>query len=101
MTERFTWDASKRRSNLRKHGLDFADAWRVFDSELLTLEDARADYGEQRFLAIGFLGHRLVKVVYVLVGETVRLISMQEATRHEVDIFQNAAGGGQGKRRPR
>lgn len=26
----FEWDADKNRANIRKHGLDFSDAWRVF-----------------------------------------------------------------------
>ena len=29
----FTWDEAKRLENLRKHGLDFADAERVFDGK--------------------------------------------------------------------
>lgn len=32
---RFTWDESKRQINLSKHGLDFADAARVFDGPLV------------------------------------------------------------------
>ena len=32
MQTRLTWDETKRRSNLRKHGLDFADAGEVLDS---------------------------------------------------------------------
>jgi uncharacterized protein len=26
----FEWDSRKRLANLRKHGLDFSDAWKVF-----------------------------------------------------------------------
>jgi uncharacterized protein len=34
---RFTWTESKRRSNLAKHGLDFADAKKVFAGPMVLL----------------------------------------------------------------
>jgi uncharacterized protein len=39
----FTWQESKRASNLVKHGFDFAQAHQVFNGPTMTLEDAR-DY---------------------------------------------------------
>lgn len=45
---RFEWDEEKRKSNLEKHALDFADAWRVFEAPMLRALDARHDYGEDR-----------------------------------------------------
>lgn len=45
---KFAWDAHKNRSNLRKHGFDFADAEEMFRGFLLTLPDTREDYGEDR-----------------------------------------------------
>lgn len=35
----FTWDEVKRLSNLQKHGLDFADAHRVFAGPMAVYED--------------------------------------------------------------
>jgi len=32
METRLSWDEAKRQANLRKHGLDFADAGEVLDS---------------------------------------------------------------------
>lgn len=46
----------------RKHGLDFADAWQIFDAPLLTALDTKDDYGEDRFLGIGFLRNFVVVV---------------------------------------
>ena len=43
---RFTWREPKRRTNLTKHEVDFADAERVFTGPTFTFEDAREDYGE-------------------------------------------------------
>ena len=51
----FTWDEAKRRANLRKHGIDFVDAGRIFRGFTLTAEDTREAYGERRFLTLGLL----------------------------------------------
>ena len=47
----FSWRESKRKSNLNKHGFDFADAERVFNGPTFTVEDARDYDGEQRYSA--------------------------------------------------
>jgi uncharacterized DUF497 family protein len=49
------WDEAKRRANLRKHGIDFVDAERIFGGFTLTAEDVREAYGERRFLTLGLL----------------------------------------------
>ena len=46
----FDWDESKRISNLRKHGIDFLDVPVVFSGSIVTVEDDRFDYGEERFV---------------------------------------------------
>ncbi len=57
---KFTWDEEKRKSNLAKHGFDFADAKKVFSDATFTFEDDRFDYGEQRFITIGILFDTIV-----------------------------------------
>ncbi|HEB64967.1 MAG TPA: hypothetical protein ENJ02_05445 [Chloroflexi bacterium] len=32
---RFEWDEQKRKANIRKHGFDFRDAWKVFQLPML------------------------------------------------------------------
>lgn len=49
---RFEWDEQKRRSNISKHGLDFADVETVFGGPVLRIPDGRDDYGEDRWLAL-------------------------------------------------
>lgn len=48
-----TWDDTKRRRNLKDHGIDFADLEGFFDGDLLTREDLRDAYGERRYQSIG------------------------------------------------
>jgi uncharacterized DUF497 family protein len=45
---RFEWDEAKRRSNIRRHGIDFAVVEKVLDGVTFTIEDDRFDYGEMR-----------------------------------------------------
>ena len=84
----FEWDEAKAAVNLRKHGVDFADAVGVFDdSRALTMPDSTTD--EQRFVATGadFLGRVLV-VIYTYRGERVRIISARRATPNERKTYQ-------------
>lgn len=84
---RFTWDETKRRENLRKHGLDFADAERVFAGETFRREDTRYAYDETRMIAIGMLDAVTVLIVHVEDDETIRIISMRRADKHETKIY--------------
>ena len=74
------WDENKRESNLEKHGLDFVDAARVMQGDLLELDDC---HDEPRVLAFGFLGSTVVLVVYAIRKETYRIISMRKAEPNE------------------
>ncbi len=47
----FEWDEAKNRSNLRKHGLDFADAATAFDGPPLVAPDE--EYGKSGFALKG------------------------------------------------
>jgi uncharacterized DUF497 family protein len=89
---RFTGDESKRQIDPSKHGLDFADAARVFDGPLVLFEDNRHDYGEQRMIAIGLLDSLVVLVVHVESDEEIRIISMRKAEHHEADLYFHNVG---------
>ena len=78
------WDVKKAASNLKRHGVDFADAATVlFDDMAITIRDDSVDE-EERFITLGIdaLGRHLV-VVYTWRGDSVRLISAREAGRLE------------------
>ena len=44
----FEWDEAKNPSNIRKHGIGFDTAKRVFDGRVATAADRHRDYGEDR-----------------------------------------------------
>jgi len=89
---RFTWDETKRQKNLSKHGLDFADAEKVFAGPLVLVEDNCRDYGEQRMIGIGLLDFLVVLIVHVDSDHEIRIISMRKATSDETDLFYRNAG---------
>ena len=43
----FTWNETKRKTNLKKHGLDFSDVEKVFSGYSLTRPDSRFAYTEK------------------------------------------------------
>jgi uncharacterized DUF497 family protein len=77
------WDADKAAANVKKHGVDFADASTVLhDEQAITLKDDSAD--EERLITIGMDAlARVLVVVYTWREDRVRLISARLATAHE------------------
>ncbi len=71
----FEWDARKNAANLAKHGVDFADASRIFEGPVLKRPDDREDYGETRIAAVGVIEGSELFVVYTVRGENRRIIS--------------------------
>jgi uncharacterized protein len=79
----YQWDNNKVAANLRKHGIDFADAVLVLSDDLaITVPDER--FGEERFITIGIDAlSRVLVVVYTYRRSEIRLISARLATRKE------------------
>ncbi|TDM08657.1 MAG: hypothetical protein C4K60_04405 [Ideonella sp. MAG2] len=91
---RYSFDPIKQASNLKKHGLDLADAKAVLESgQTVTFEDRRFSYGEERFVTLGPLAGVLVVVVTAETSEHIRVISMRKADRHEQKIYRQHLGG--------
>ena len=86
----YTWDEEKRKANRAKHGVDLADAAVIFEDFCLIREDVTEGYAEQRFLAIGRAGGRMLMVVYTLPDEdTISIISARRADRPERRRYLN------------
>ena len=88
MAIRFEWHAAKALSNMRKHGVSFETAVRVFADPLHVSEQDRIEGGEQRWQTIGMVeGVQLLLVAHVWTeddgDEIVRIISARPATRAE------------------
>jgi len=84
---RYIWHEPKRQSNLKKWGMDFAEAEKVFAGPTFTFEDDRRDYGEQRWVTLGLLGERVTVIVHTETCEEIRIISMRKAVKNEQILF--------------
>ncbi len=84
----YQWNRDKAVANLRKHGIDFADAVSIFSDDLaITIPDERFD--KERFVTIGVDAFgRVLVVVYTLRDDEIRLISARKATRHEQQQYE-------------
>ncbi len=83
---RYDWDEEKRRTNLRKHDLDFEDAWRIYEHpRKVTFED---EYPyEERYRDFAEINGTVRLLVYTIRGKKVRCISFRAATRAEQEIY--------------
>lgn len=88
---KFTWNETKCHENIVKHGLDFADVPEMFDGPMLVQLDTRYNYGEDRWIGMGWIRCLVAVVVYVERDnqDTIRIISARKATRYERHCFQN------------
>jgi uncharacterized protein len=86
---KFEWDEGKNQTNIRKRGLDFADAPEMFDGPMLISVDDREDYGEERYIGFGLVQSRLMVVVYTeRKPDIIRIISFRKANSREKVLFE-------------
>lgn len=88
-TMSYEWNPRKARTNLAKHGVDFADAVIALEDErAITVEDDTAE-SEERFITIGTDAlERVIVVVYTWRGENIRVISARKATIFERQHYE-------------
>ena len=87
-----TWASTKREINLKQHGVDFADLDGFFSGDLLTREDTREAYLEQRLQSVGVFNGVPLFVVWTPRGEEgdiPHLISARKAENHELKAWQS------------
>ena len=81
---RYTWTEEKNRKNIRRHGIAFEDAKRIFEGPTVERIDDRFDYGEIRVYAIGLVNGLEITVIYTDKSDDERrIISAWRAEPHE------------------
>jgi uncharacterized DUF497 family protein len=83
------YDPEKRATTLRERGLDFEDATKVFSRTHFQMEDDREDYGETRWITVGWLNRFLVIVVWTERGDARRIISMRKCNDREREKYKS------------
>jgi uncharacterized DUF497 family protein len=92
MLMRFEWDPVKAAINLRKHGISFDVAIRVFADPFALTDQGRIEGGKQRWQTLGIVeGQLLVLVAHTVrdddedgqLIEIIRIVSARAADRKE------------------
>lgn len=81
------FDPAKDAINQSKHGISLAKAAELDWDHALVWVDERFGYDEIRMIALAPETSTLYYVAYVDHGETLRIISLREATRREVKHY--------------
>jgi uncharacterized DUF497 family protein len=84
---RIRFDPRKNERNLRDRGLSFEAAAQFdFGSSLVHVDD-RQEYGEVRYVALGYLGDRLHVLCFTEEIDGIRVISFRRANDREVKRY--------------
>lgn len=82
-----SFDPAKSERNAAERELPF-DLAAEFDFETaLTVEDKRRDYGETRYVSIGWIGERLHVLCFAETDDGIRVISLRKANDREVKRY--------------
>lgn len=84
----FEWDDAKDVRNGAVHGVEFSAIYDFDWITAITAVDDRRDYGETRFISIGFIQGRLYVCVYTQRREACRIISLRKANKRERILYE-------------
>ena len=87
----FEWDPDKATTNVKKHGVEFAEAVTIFgDPFEVMIPDPDHSESEARFLSLGLsAGRRLLVVAYTEREGRIRIINAREATSQERKHYES------------
>lgn len=86
------YDSAKRDTTLLNRNLDMADAFEVFQGCHTTFPDIRFDYGEDRYITVGFIEGRMIILAWTQRNDVRRIISMRKANDREKTKFAQKLG---------
>ena len=84
----FEFDPDKSKSNKEKHGIDFAEAQKLWDDSRATGFPGRSD-DEPRFALIAELDSKLWVAFYTVREERIRIISVRRAREGEKVLYES------------
>jgi uncharacterized protein len=84
---KFDFDAGKSRMNMKKHGIDFAEAQRLWDDPDLLEIPARTE-DEPRFMVIGMIDGICWSGIITYRDSAIRIISVRRARAEEVVLYE-------------
>jgi len=87
---RVSYDPAKNERNIRDRGLSFDEAANFDFETAQVFDDARQDYGETRYVAIGKLNDRVHVLCFAETADGIRVISFRKANAREVSRYAKA-----------
>jgi uncharacterized protein len=82
------FDSEKNEKNIRERGISFE---RAVGFNLATAKiwlDTRKNYGEARYIALGYIDERLYSLVFTVRNDVLRVISLRKANHREVRNYE-------------
>ncbi len=84
---KIAFDPDKDAINAEKHGVSLKNACQFEWDTAITWPDQRHQYGENRMIGIGYIGHRLFVIVFVDRNGVRRIISLRKANKREEKMY--------------
>jgi uncharacterized protein len=87
---RYTWDTTKEKTNLKKHGISFSEAKEAIECSSVIVLKEDTDSGEERYVYLGMCKKLNVLVVVVAYPDEnqTRIISARKANKKERSIYE-------------
>ena len=85
------FDSAKNVKNIQMRGIGFELAANFDLTTAKIWLDTRRDYGEERFIALGYIDRRLFSMVFTVRGDVLRIISLRKANKREVKNYEQLA----------
>lgn len=84
----FEYNAAKSQSNKSKHGIDFAQAQRLWDDARRVEIEARSTT-EPRLMVIGKVQNQYWSAIVTYRGLAIRIISVRRSRENEVAVYES------------
>lgn len=85
-----SFDPEKSARNEAERGLPFSMVEDFIWDTALVATDERFDYGEDRWIALGYIGARLFVLVFTEIKDGIRVISFRKANAREAKRYAQA-----------
>ena len=82
------FDSHKSENNKKKHGIDFIEAFKLWDDPDRIEIPAHTD-DEKRFVVIGKIADTYWSGSITYRGEKIRIISVRRSRREEIEIYES------------
>ena len=84
----FEYDSRKSNENLKKHGINFEDAQKLWNDPNCIVIPAKT-LDEKRYLLIGNLNNKIWSAIFTIRRKKIRIISVRRARQNEKEIYKS------------